>query len=190
MTRREMKVTSAMSDARFEDADERPLRLLARDGDDLRVVSALVQDAVLTGADLGHQRHARRFSLLINRFRWESRGSAPAAGRPAERVRSLLVFNDVLRVRQQGLEARDPDTVLSLLAIDFTPQDAQADPAADPAADLDPTATPGRVTLVFAGDGAVALDVDCIEVQLNDVTRPYDAPSRLVPEHPLGPQTD
>lgn len=181
-----------MSDARFEDADERPLRLLARDSDDLRVISALVQDAVLTGADLGYQRRTRRFSLLINRFRWEIQSGEPAADRPAdrpaERVRSLLVFNDVLRVRQQGLEARDPDTVLSLLAIDFTPAEAQA--SDDDATGTDPAATSGRVTLVFAGDGVVALDIDCIEVHLSDVTRPYNAPSRLVPEHPLGPQTD
>ena len=177
-----------MSDARFEDADERPLRLLARDSDDLRVISALVQDAVLTGADLGYQRRTRRFSLLINRFRWEIQSGEPATDRPAERVRSLLVFNDVLRVRQQGLEARDPDTVLSLLAIDFTPAQAQA--SDDDATGTDPAATPGRVTLVFAGDGAVALDIDCIEVHLGDVTRPYNAPSRLVPEHSLGPQND
>lgn len=176
-----------MTDARFEDADERPLRLLARDADDLRVISALVQDAVLTGADLKYLPGARRFSLLVNRFRWENHARAQAADQPFERVRALIVFHDVLQVRQQGLDERNADTVLSLLAIEFTPTD---DAAPQPAKAEDAPASPGRVTLVFAGDGAVALDVDCIEVHLGDVTRPYQALSRLAPEHPLGPETD
>lgn len=185
-------MTTAMTDARFEDAAERPLRLLARDGDDLRVISALVQDAVLTGADLQYQPRTRCFSLLINRFRWESHAGAQATGQPHERVRALLVFHDVLRVRQQGLSTRDGDTVLSLLAVDFVPgaspgADAAETPEEKPA---DVPAAPGQVTLVFAGDGAVALDVDCLEVHLGDVTRPYLAPSRRAPVHPTDPETD
>ena len=176
-----------MTDARYEDADERPLRLLARDVEDLRVISALVQDAILTGADLKYLPGARRFSLLINRFRWESHASAQSSGRPHERVRTLIVFHDVLRVRQQGLEERSADTVLSLLAIEFTPAEATGADPADPATNLgtDAPAGPGRVTLVFAGDGAVALDVECLELHLGDVTRPYVAPSRLAPDHLL-----
>lgn len=164
-----------MSDARFEDGSERPLRLIARDMADLRVLSALAQDGVLTGADLTFQRQARRFALLLNRFRWEDRPQAAGAGRPAERVRAVLSFGDVQRVTQQGLEARTADTVLSLLAIEYTPADA------DTAQDT--PAGPGRVTLVFSGDGAIALDVECLEVHLADVTRPYTAPSRRVPDH-------
>ncbi|MCC5989599.1 MAG: DUF2948 family protein [Pararhodobacter sp.] len=179
-----------MTDARYEDADERPLRLLARDGEDLSVISALVQDAVLTGADLKYLPGARRFSLLINRFRWENNASAQSPGRPHERVRSLIVIHDVLHVRQQGLDERSADTVLSLLAIEFTPSEASSAVPAEPAAGTDAPAVPGRVTLVFAGDGAVALDVECLEVNLGDVTRPYLAPSRLAPEHLLGPGAD
>jgi len=41
----------------------------------------------------------------------------------------------------------------------------------------------GRITLMLAGDGAVAVDVECIDVALRDVTRPYLAPSRKVPDH-------
>ena len=171
-----------MSDARFQDGAEPPLRLVARDEADLRVLSSLVQDAVLTGTDMRFQRRERRFALLLNRFRWEDRARAGTAGRDAERVRAVLDFGDVLRVRQQGLEGRGPNTVLSLLAIAFSPQtrpEGEEDPAADG------PAGPGQVTLVFAGDGAIALDVECLEVHLSDVTRPYAAPSRRVPAHRL-----
>lgn len=160
-----------MADARFEEGQERPLRLIARDAEDLKVISALVQDSVLSAQDLHYSTRQRRFSLLLNRFRWEDRAAAQAAGRSFERVRAVLDFADVTRVTHQGLDRRDPDTVLSLLAVAFTATDA-ADPA-----------SPGEVLLTFAGDGAIALAVDCLEATLADVTRPYIAPSRRAPEH-------
>lgn len=160
-----------MADARFEEGQERPLRLLARDSEDIKVISALVQDSVLTARDLTYSARTRRFSLLVNRFRWEDRAAAQAAGRAFERVRAVLDFAHVSRVTHQGLDKRDGDTVLSLLAVVF-----EADDASDPA-------SAGRVLLTFAGDGAIALEVDCLEAMLADVTRPYAAPSRRAPEH-------
>ena len=156
-----------MGDARFEDGDDAPLNLVARDADDLGVISALVQDAVLTGADLTWQRPKRRFACLINRFRWEDAEAAQAAKRPYERVRSLLVIEDALVVRSQGIDRKDPDTVLSILSLRWEPAE-------------DGT---GRIVLVLAGDGAVMVEVEAIEVTLHDVTRPYVAPSQKMPKH-------
>ena len=161
-----------MTDARFEDGTERALRLLAQDGADLGVISALVQDAVLTGADMTFRKGARRFSLLLNRFRWEF--ATQARGLAPERVRSVLDFGDVRAVRHQGLGARDKDMVLTLLAITFTP---------DAPPETDGPAGPGKVELTFAGDGALLLEVECLDVQLRDVTRPYAAPSGKTPDH-------
>lgn len=155
-------------DARYEDGDERPLALAAIGPDDLSVISALVQDAVLSGADIRWDRPARRLALLLGRFRWEDREAAERAGRPYERVRSLLVIGDVLRVSSQGIDKGDADLVLSLLSIDWQPGE-------------DGT---GRLVLWFAGDGALAADVECLDVSLRDVTRPYSAPSRRQPRHP------
>lgn len=157
-----------MSDARFEDGTDRPLALRALDAEDLKVISSLVQDAVFPMSEVKWERGRRRFALLLNRFRWEDRAAAERAGRPYERVRSLLVFEDVLSVRSGGLDPRDRDTVLSLLSIEFTPGE-------------DGT---GQMTLVLAGDGEIALDVECVEVLLRDVTRPYVAPSGAAPKHP------
>ncbi len=162
-----------MTDARFEDGAERPLRLVARDAADLAVIAALVQDAVLTGADLAYNRTRRRFSMLLNRFRWEDEAQARAAGRRFERVRAVLDFADVTAVVHQGL-TRDKDTVLSLLSVDYTAETVGE--AGDPAG-------PGRVVLTFAGDGALALSVECLEIELADVTRPYAAPSGHAPHH-------
>ena len=153
-----------VEDARFEDADEGPVALRALDPEDIKVISTLTQDAIFPIGEMRWDSRRRRFALLLNRFRWED----PAGRRPPERVQSLLVVEDVLRVASQGIDRADADLVLSLLALDW---DAGEDGT-------------GRLTLLLAGDGAIALDVETIEVTLRDVTRPYTAPSGRAPQHP------
>lgn len=154
-------------DARFEDGGELPLSLKAETTEDLAVISALVQDAVFPISEMAWQRGQRRFALLLNRFRWEDRTAAEQHGRPYERVQSLLAFEDVSHVAGQGVPRDDKDMVLSLLSLEFEPGE-------------DGT---GRVVLTLAGDGALALEVECLNVALKDVTRPYIAPSHKAPEH-------
>jgi hypothetical protein len=156
-----------MTDARFEDGGEGPLRLVAQDAEDLKVISTLVQDAVLPVTELKFDPRRRRFALLLNRFRWEDRAEAEAVGRAYERVRSVMVVEDVLKVQSFGFDRADADLVLSVLALDFAAGEDGA----------------GRLTLTLAGDGAIALDVEALEVRLDDVTRPYRAPSGKVPKH-------
>ena len=156
-----------MADARFEDGGEAPVFVTATDAAGLELVAALTQDAVFPVTEMRWDRGRRRFAVLLNRFRWEDRARAEAAGRPYERVQSLLVVEDVLHVASQGIDRRDRETVLALLTLRFAESEAPA----------------GRVELILAGDGAVALEVECLEVTLRDVTRPYAAPSGRVPDH-------
>jgi len=150
-------------DARFEDGAHAALRLMAETPEDIPVISALVQDAVFTCADMRWEPRRRRFAVLLNRFRWEDRDI-----HPPERVRSLLVASDVRGVSSQGVDRSDPDLVLSCLSLAW-------EPGADGT---------GRLVLTLAGDGAIALDAECINLALTDVTRPYAAPSGRAPKHP------
>jgi len=156
-----------MTDARFTDGVERPLALMVQDTEDLSVLSALLQDGVLTVADMRYVGKWREFAFLVNRFRWEDREAAARAGRSYERVRTLVLVRDVMAVRSQGLHQREEDTVLSLLSVGF---EAGEDGA-------------GGVVLTFAGDGAVWLEVEAINITARDVTRPYVAPSGSAPRH-------
>lgn len=155
-------------DARFEDGDEQPLRLRAEDGDDLQVVSTLVQDAICPASEMKWRKRERRFAVLVNRFRWEDSETARRIGRAAERVQSLLVIDDAVGVSTQGIQPGDADTILSLLTIAF---EAAEDGT-------------GAMVLTFAGDGAIKVEVESINVTLQDVTRPYVAPSGKSPSHP------
>ena len=151
-----------MSDARFEDGLEKPLRLIAFDAEDLQVLSTMTQDAVLPVAQMAWQSSERRFALLLNRFRWEARGASQV-----ERVQSVLSFEDVKAVQTQGFDRTDPDLVLSLLSLTFTPERDGA----------------GACLLTFAGDGAIRLEVEALEAGLRDVTRPYFSPANRAPSH-------
>lgn len=150
-----------MGDATFHDGGEQPLRILARDAEDLSVISACMQDAVFTGDQIRWDAKKRQFTVLINRFRWED------VARRTERVQALLRVEDVLRVQSNGV-TRAADVVVSVLSIAWTPG-------------ADGT---GRLELVLAGDGAIALEVECLEVGLVDVSRPYEAPTGKRPTHP------
>ena len=151
-------------DARFEDGREAPLNLGAMDADDLQIVSSLAQDAVFAISDMAWRARDRRLAFLVNRFRWEDEGRQRHG---AERVRSLLVIDNVLGVASQGIDRSDRDVVLSLLSVAFEPSEDGA----------------GHVVLTLAGDGAIRARVEALEVTLRDVTRPYRAPSGKAPEH-------
>lgn len=148
-------------DARFEDGADAAVALRALEAADVPVISSLVQDAVFPITEMKWDAKRRRFALLINRYRWEIVGGAP------ERVQAVLAVEDVLKVASQGLDRADTDVVLSALALEWTPGEDGM----------------GRLTLVLAGDGAIALDVEALEVTLRDVTQPYGAVSRQTPDH-------
>ena len=155
-------------DATFEDGREGPLRLKALDAEDLAVLAALAQDAVFPAGEMTWDRKARRFAILLNRFRWEDVDKARLRQREYERVQAVLAIEDVIKVQSQGVDKSDPDMVFSLLSITFVPsQDGM-----------------GRVELTLAGDGVIGVEVETLEVLLRDVTRPYVAPSGKAPDHP------
>lgn len=155
-------------DAKFEDGGDQPLRLQAEDAEDLQVLSSLLQDAVFPIAEMTWHPGKRRFALLLNRFRWEDRENAENQNRRFERVQAMLVIESVLKVSSNGIDRGEAEMILSLMSIAFVPGKDGA----------------GVLELTLAGDGAIALGVECIDLTLRDVTRPYGAPSGHVPDHP------
>ncbi|NIY98678.1 DUF2948 family protein [Salipiger sp. HF18] len=152
-----------MTDAKFEDAGGGPLNLGAMDPDDLQVLSALLQDAVLTVSDIAFQKRHRRLGLLVNRVRREDGVHVS----PPERVRTLVTVENVLGVSSQGVARDTPDMGLSVLSVGFEPGEDGA----------------GHVVFTLAGDGALRAEVEALELGLRDVTRPYAAVSGKLPDH-------
>jgi len=156
-----------IQDAGFNDSLDRPLNLGAQDTEDLQVISSLTQDAVLTVDDLKWNRAERQVVFLLKRFRWEDVELAKQQGRDPERVQSLLVIQNATGLASQGIDRKQLDIVLSLMSLEFSG-------AEDGVGDL---------ILTFSGDGALKVQIDGLDVALRDVTRPYVAPSKQVPNH-------
>jgi hypothetical protein len=153
------------------------LRLLAEDTDDLTVIAACLQDALAKVSEMTYLPGSRRFVLALSRYRWESEDAQGKSAYAFERVTCGLHFDSVRAVRVRGDVQARPETVLELLTI-----------AATPAAPTAPTAGAGAgaegattITLLFSGDAAIQLDVECIDAALSDITTPWPVPLR--PDH-------
>jgi hypothetical protein len=147
-----------------EDATDR-LKLAAFDEEDLAVISAHVQDAVLKVGDMVYLPREKRFAIAMNRFIWET--AETGRRKSFERRRAALSFDRVLKARLSNIDRDRPDAVLELLAVSFDADDAPA----------------GKVTLIFAGGGAVQLEVEVIEARLADLGTAWATQAK--PSHDL-----
>ena len=107
-------------------ASSAPLRLRAEDAEDLAVISACLQDALVAVRDLAYDPGARVFVLVANRFRWEDCRPGIGDGAPFERTLCGVTFDDIDAVAYRGFQRSEEDRILCLLAIRL----ADADPRA------------------------------------------------------------
>ncbi len=138
------------------------LKLMAADAADLDIIAAAVQDALVRMGEVTFERRARRFAMLINRFRWEQAGEEG----PYERVRAALSFESVLSVRSRKVRMDAPEALASILSVTFIPDDEPPG---------------GEVRLVLAGGGEIALEVECLDALLLDMGEAWRTPRR--PDH-------
>jgi hypothetical protein len=133
------------------DAPE-PLKLVALDADDLKILSAHLQDAILRMSDMAYLPSEQRFAAIFNRFDWLA-----AEGEESEstlrRCRCALRFDRVTRAQVQKISPGEPLAVAELLAVTYE----EAEPPS------------GYIIFHFAGGGAVRLEVECIEGELRDL---------------------
>ena len=135
------------------------LRLVALDQEDLAVLSAHLQDAIVRVGDLTFLPKEHRFALAARRFDWEAGPNEP----PRRRLTGLH-FERVLSARTRDIGRGNPEAVLNLLAITFEEKEAPS----------------GTATLIFAEGGAIQLELECIEAQMKDLGPVWEAESRPV----------
>jgi hypothetical protein len=124
------------------------LKFVVLDEEDLEVVSAHVQDAVVNAAEVMWRPREKRLVVALNRFDWEG---AQAKEPEFRRRRAALRFERVLSCKCRDIDGED--AVLNLLAVEFSETDAPS----------------GVVTLTFSGGAALRLDVECLEAELADL---------------------
>ena len=141
------------------------LKLIALDSEDIQVVSAHLQDAVVRTSEIHWRPSEKRLVVGLSRFDWES---ANGDGPEFRRCRSALRFERVLSCKCRNVNhSADKSEGLNLLAVGF----AESDPPA------------GVVTLTFSGGAALRLEVECLEVELADLGPAWG--TEVCPAHPL-----
>jgi Protein of unknown function (DUF2948) len=144
-----------------------PLKLLALDNDDLKILSAHLQDAVLRMTDMAYLPAEKRFAAILSRFDWLAAEKGDGKHSNLRRCRCALRFDRVIRAQVQKVRPGDTYACAELLAITFE----ETDPPA------------GFITLYFAGEGAVRLQVECVEAELSDLGDTWRA--AVKPEHSI-----
>jgi hypothetical protein len=141
-----------------------PLRLRAEDAEDLAVISACVQDALVSVRDLAYDRENRTFVLIANRFRWEL---CEDESRRFERTLCGIAFGEVENVAYRGFQRSEENRILCLLAI-------RPEIAAERA----------TIDLDFSGSATIRLTAAAIRCRARDFGEPW--PTAFHPDHPDG----
>jgi len=142
-----------------------PAKLIALDEDDLAVISAHVQDASVTTADIIWRPSDKRLVIGMRRLDWEQTLTGETSPR---RLISALRFDRVLSCQSRKIDLAAPHAALELLGIEFHPASAPS----------------GTAVLLFADGAALRLEVECLECELADLgvdhggpAQPADAPT-------------
>lgn len=146
------------------------LRLRAEDAEDLAVISACLQDALVAVCDLAYDPDARVFALVANRFRWEDCHPRAGPGGPFERTLCAVTFDNITAAAYRGFRRGEADRFLCLLAIGLA---ADAEPGT--AIDLD-----------FAGSAGIRLTASALRVRVRDFGDPWPTSWRPGHEPPDG----
>lgn len=146
-----------------------PLKLIALDCDDLEVMSAHLQDAVVKIGEILWRPAEHRVVIALNRFDWEAAQDAIPSW---QRRRSALRFDRVMSCKCRDLNCAARDQVLNLLAVEFAETDAPG----------------GVVTLLFSGGGALRLEVECLEAETVDLGPVWS--TAKCPEHVIDQTID
>jgi hypothetical protein len=152
-------------------AEAQPVRLMAKDAEDLAVVASCLQDALVPLAEMRFLKDEKRFVMLVNRFRWEQGDAAPAASPTADanyadatgsqRINSGVCIDGVTAVRSRGIDLDKAAKFLSLMTIGLD--------------------GPGTLNLVFSGGGVIQLEIEAPSVFLQDFGEAW--PTQWRPDH-------
>jgi len=151
-------------------AEAQPIRLVAKDTEDLAVVAACLQDALVPLAEMRFLQPEKRFVMLVNRFRWEQPDASKPEGKGdanyadasgSQRIHSGLCIDGVTAVRSRGLDREKSAKFLSLMTLGLD--------------------GPNTLNLVFSGGGVIQLEIERPSVFLQDFGEGW--PTQWRPDH-------
>ena len=139
------------------------LKLIAKTEEDLRVLSAHLQDSIVSVADIANLEKNRIFLMQINRFMWED--VEKGVFRKNKRIRTILKFENILNISSKNINLKNKDKFLDFLAIESTELPDKN----------------YEMKLIFSGDSIIRINAEIIEVTLDDQGIPWESKNK--PKH-------
>ena len=139
------------------------LKLIARTDEDLRIISAHLQDSIASTENIANLKDNKIFLMQLNRFMWED--VEKGVFRKNKRIRTILKFDNVIKVNSKNISQTNKDNFLDFLAIESqqTPDENY------------------EMKLIFSGDAIIRVIAEVIEVTLDDQGEPWDTKNK--PKH-------
>ena len=139
------------------------LKLIAKTDEDLRVISAHLQDSIVKTSDIANLKKNRIFLMQLNRFMWED--VEKGVFRKNKRIRTILRFENILKVTSKNVNQKKNDRFLDFLAIETSKMPDKN----------------YEMNLIFSGDIVIKLVAEAIEVTLDDQGSPWESKNK--PKH-------
>ena len=139
------------------------LKLIARTDEDLRIISAHLQDSIVKTTDIASLKKNKIFLMQLNRFMWED--VEKGVFRKNKRIRTVLKFDNVIEVNSKNISQTSKDRFLDFLAIESNQMPDNN----------------YEMKLIFSGDSVIRVIAEVIEVALDDQGEPWDTKNK--PRH-------
>ena len=139
------------------------LKLIAKNEEDLKVVSAHLQDSILSATDIANLKKNKIFLMQLSRFMWED--VEKGVFRKNKRIRTVLKFDYVLKVFSKNINQKKKDNFLDFLAIETIKMPDNN----------------YEMKIIFAGDSIIRIIAEVIEVTLDDQGEAWDTKNK--PKH-------
>ena len=143
------------------------INLAAQNEEDLVIFSTLCQDSIIKISNIKWAKKSKRFYILLTRLCWELNHFSKKKDTLLKRVNSILIFDNVLSVKSKGIRQSKSNMITSLLAFDYNFLCFEKQ----------------SIDLIFSGDAQIAIDIECIEAYLKDVSDPFESTSLKTPDH-------
>ncbi len=139
------------------------LKLIAKTDEDLRVISAHLQDSIVSPIDIASLKKSRIFLIQLNRFMWED--VEKGVFRKNKRIKTILKFENVINVFSKKIGQKNKDRFLDFLAIES----------------IEMPDNTFEMKLIFSGESVIKVIAEVIEVTLDDQGVPWETKAK--PEH-------
>ena len=141
------------------------LKLIGKNWEDLKVISAYLQDSIITVRDIVFLKKNKTFIMMVNRFMWED--AEKGLLRSNKRIRSAVRFEGVIQVKSKNINQKNPNKILEYLAMKC---DSDEDDNK-------------KIKIFFSGNGIIILILEAIDVVINDLGKSWNVKS--VPKHEI-----